>query len=92
VLAEVVCCCEAVDADAQYLDTGRDEVILYLSEAVEFVGSATGERERVKGEHERLFAEVVGQVDLPALAVGQGKFRGTVAHLDCHECTSTGRF
>ncbi len=88
VFAEVVRRCERVDADAQNLDTGRDEVVLYLSEAVEFVCSATGESERIERQHNRLFAEVIGQVYFAALAVRQRELQGAIAHLNCHECTS----
>jgi len=51
VLGKVIRCCEGVDADAQNLDTGRDEIVLDLREAVKFGGSATRERERIKGKH-----------------------------------------
>jgi hypothetical protein len=67
--AKVVRGSRSVNANAQNLGTGRDEVVLDLSEAAEFVRSAAGKSHRVEGEHHLLLAAEIRQTDLAALSI-----------------------
>jgi hypothetical protein len=60
-----------IDAYAQNLGTGGEEIILDLREAAELGCSAAGKRHRVERHDDRLLAAIVRQIDASALAIGQ---------------------